>query len=204
MIDLYAAGTSNGMRARIALEECGLEYKLNPIALEKGENKTPQFTALNPNAQIPVIVDHDGPGGKPVTLSQSSAILVYAAEKSGKFMPRDPAARPAFWQALMSASTDMTPTLGSIFQIVRGKDPHGPSADLFKGRWKQYLKVWDERFAKQKYAAGSEVTIADFSLYAGYARCKSTLPELCEGVRNVERWAKEMAARPAVQRAFKF
>ena len=172
MIDLYAAGTSNGMRARIALEECGLAYKLHPIALEKGENKTPQFTALNPNAQIPVIVDHEGPGGKPLTVSQSSAILIYAGEKSGKFMPKDPAARAAFWQALMSASTDMTPTLGSIFQIVRGKDPHGPSADLFKNRWKQYLKVWDATLGKQKYAAGNEVTLADFSLYAGYARAK--------------------------------
>src|SRR5688572_20444838 len=138
MIDLYAAGTSNGMRARIALEECGLAYKLHPIALEKGENKTPQFTALNPNAQIPVIVDHEGPGGKPLTVSQSSAILIYAGEKSGKFMPKEPAARAAFWQALMSASTDMTPTLGSIFQIVRGKDPHGPSADLFRPA----LHVW--------------------------------------------------------------
>jgi GSH-dependent disulfide-bond oxidoreductase len=204
MIDLYAAGTSNGMRARIALEECGLEYKLHPVALEKGENKKPEFLALNPNAQIPVIVDRDGPGGKPVTLSQSSAILVYAAEKSGKFLPKDAAARPAFWQALMSASTDMTPTLGSIFQIVRGKEPHGPSADLFKGRWKQYLKVWDERFAKQKYAAGNEVTIADFSLYAGYARAKGAMPELCDGFPNAERWAKEMAARPAIQRALKF
>jgi GSH-dependent disulfide-bond oxidoreductase len=204
MIDLYAAGTSNGMRARIALEECGLEYKLHPVALEKGENKKPEFLALNPNAQIPVIVDHDGPGGKPVTISQSSAILVYAAEKSGNFMPKDPAARPAFWQALMSASTDMTPTLGSIFQIVRGKEPHGPSADLFKARWKQYLKVWDERFAKQKYAAGNEVTIADFSLYAGYARAKGAMPELCDGFANAERWAKEMAARPAIQRALKF
>ena len=192
------------MRARIGLEECGLEYKLHPVALEKGENKKPEFLALNPNAQIPVIVDNDGPGGKPVTISQSSAILVYAAEKSGKFMPKDPAARPAFWQALMSASTDMTPTLGSIFQIVRGKDPHGPSADLFKARWKQYLKVWDERFAKQKYAAGKDVTIADFSLYAGYARAKGALPELCDGFPNAERWAKEMAARPAIQRALQF
>jgi GSH-dependent disulfide-bond oxidoreductase len=204
MIDLYAAGTSNGIRARIALEECGLAYKLHPIALEKGEHKTPQFMALNPNAQIPVIVDPEGPGGKPVTVSQSSAILVYAAEKSGKFLPKDPAARPAFWQALMSASTDMTPTLGSIFQIVRSKEPHGPSADLFKGRWKQYLKVWDDRLAKQKYAAGNEVTIADFSLYAGYARAKGAIPELCEGFQNVARWANEMAARPAIQRALKF
>ncbi|HSA89290.1 MAG TPA: glutathione S-transferase family protein [Burkholderiales bacterium] len=204
MIDLYAAGTSNGMRARIALEECGLAYQFHPIALAKGENKTPQFLALNPNAQIPVIVDHEGPGGKPVTVSQSSAILIYAAEKSGKFIPKDPAARPAFWQALMSASTDMTPTLGSIFQIVTSKEPHGPSADIFKGRWKQYLKVWDDRLAKQKYAAGNELTIADFSLYAGYARAKSALPELCEGLPNVERWAGEMAARPAIQRALKF
>ncbi len=204
MIDLYAAGTSNGMRARIALEECGLAYKLHPIALEKGENKTPQFAALNPNAQIPVIVDNEGPGGKPVTLSQSSAILIYAGEKSGKFMPQDPATRPAFWQALMSASTDMTPTLGSVFQIVRGKEPHGPSADMFKSRWQQYLKVWDATLGRQKYAAGNEITLADFSLYAGYARAKGTIAELCDGCPNVAHWAQEMAARPAIQRALKF
>ena len=71
MIDLYAAGTSNGMRARIALEECGLPYTLHPIDLTKGEQKTPQFLALNPHGQIPVIVDNDGPGGKKVTLSQT-------------------------------------------------------------------------------------------------------------------------------------
>jgi GST-like protein len=204
MIDLYAAGTSNGMRARIALEECGLKYRLNPIALEKGEQKTVKYLTMNPNGQIPVIVDPEGPGGKPVTISQSSAILVYAGEKSGKFIPKDPAARPAFWQALMSASTDITPTLGSIFQIVRSKEPHAPSAEMFKSRWKQYLKVWDERLGEQKYAAGKEVTLADFSLYAGYARANAALPELCAGFANAERWAKEMAARPAIQRALKF
>ena len=115
MIDLYAAGTSNGMRARIALEECGLAYTFHPINLEKGENKTPQFLAMNPMGQIPVMVDHEGPGGKPTTLSQSSAILMYCAEKSGKHLPTSPADRPAFLEALMRASTDMTPTLGAIF-----------------------------------------------------------------------------------------
>src|SRR5258708_8485832 len=109
MIDLYAAGTSNGMRARIALEECGLAYTLHPIDLMKGEQRAANFLAMNPNGQIPVIVDHDGPGGKAVTLSQSTAILLYCAEKSGKFIPKDPAARPAVLQALMNASTDITP-----------------------------------------------------------------------------------------------
>jgi GST-like protein len=204
VIDLYAAGTSNGMRARIALEECGLAYKLHPIDIAKGEHKTPQFLAMNPNGQIPVIVDNEGPGGKPVTLSQSTAILVYAAEKSGKFLPKDPAKRPALWQALMSASTDITPTLGTVFGIIRGKDPHAPTADMFKSRFRNYLKVWDETLAKRKYAAGDEVTIADFSLYAGYARAKGVIPETCEGFASIARWAEEIGARPAVQRALKF
>ena len=125
MIDLYTAATSNGMRARIALEECGLPYKLNFIDLSKGENKTPQFLAMNPNGQIPVIVDHEGPGGKPLTLSQSTAILLYCAEKSGKFLPKDPAARAAMLQALMSASTDITPVFGAYFG-AKNKDAASP------------------------------------------------------------------------------
>jgi len=204
MIDLYAAGTSNGMRARIGLEECGLAYNLHFVDIAKGEHKTAQFLALNPNGQIPVIVDREGPGGKPVTLSQSTAILLYSAEKSGKFQPRDAAARPAFLQALMSASTDVTPTLGAVIGVMRSKDPHAPTAGLFKDRLKSYMKVWDEALGRRKYAAGDEVTIADFSLYAGYARAQGAMPEVCEGFSNLARWAKEMGARPAVQRAVKF
>ena len=204
MIDLYAAGTSNGLRARMALEECGLAYKLHPIALDKSENKTPQFLAMNPNGQIPVIVDNEGPGGKPVTLSQSTAILIYCAEKSGKFLPKDGAARAATWQALMSASTDITPTLGSVFAVVRSKDPHAPTAEMFKDRFRQYLQVWDEALGKHKYASGNEMTVADISLYAGYVRCKAAQPVLVEGLANLDRWAKELGARPAMQRAMKF
>ena len=204
MIDLYAAGTSNGMRARMALEECGLAYKLHPIALEKGENKTPQFLALNPNGQIPVIVDHEGPGGKPLTVSQSTAILVYCAEKSGKLMPKDAAARAAMWQALMSASTDITPTIGAIFAVARSKEPHAPTLAIFKDRFRQYLKVWDATLGRQKYAAGEAMTLADVSLYAGWVRIKAASPEVCEGLPQLERWASEMAARPAMQRATKF
>ena len=204
MIDLYAAGTSNGMRARIALEECGLPYKLNPIDLAKGENKTPQFLAMNPNGQIPVIVDHDGPGGKPVTLSQSTAILLYCAEKSGKFLPKDPAARVAMLQALMSASTDVTPLFGALTAVVRAKESHAPTVQAFKDRLRGFFKVWDDTLAGRKYAAGSEVTVADLSLLAGYLRTKGAYAELLEGLPNLARWADEMSARPAVQRAIKF
>jgi GST-like protein len=204
MIDLYAAGTSNGIRARIALEECGLAYTLHPIALEKGEQKSPQFLAMNPMGQIPVLVDREGPGGKPLTLSQSTAILLYAAEKSGKFLPKDPAKRPAMLQALMSASTDVTPMIGTVFGIVRGKDPHAPTAEMFKGRLRAMFKVWDDLLAKQKYAAGEELTVADFSLYAGFARAKAAVPDTCEGFANLDRWSKEIGARAGVQRAVKF
>jgi len=204
MIDLYAAGTSNGMRARIAVEECGLAYRFHPIDIQKGEHKLPGFLAMNPMGQIPVLVDNEGPGGRPLTLSQSTAILVYCAEKSGRFLPRDPAARAAMLQALMSASTDITPMLGALFSVIRSKEPHGPTADLFRSRVRGYFKVWDDYLGAREYCAGSELTIADLSLYAGYARAKGTVPETCEGLPNLERWAKELGGRPAIQRATKF
>ena len=204
MIDLYAAATSNSLRARIALEECGLAYTLHPVDLAKGEHKTPQFLAMNPNGQIPVIIDRDGPGGKPLTLSQSTAILLYCAEKSGKFLPGNPAERAAMLQALMNASTDVTPVFGALVAVTRSKDPHAPSAQLFKDRLRGLFKVWDDKLARQKCCAGEEVSVADLSLYAGYARTKGTAPDLVEGFPNLARWADAMAARPAIKRAVKF
>ncbi len=199
MIHLYAAGTSNGMRAKIMLEECGLPYKLNFIDLSKGDQRKPEFLALNPNGQIPVLVDDEGPGGK-VTMAQSIAILIYLAEKSGKFIPKDPAKRAATWQPLLNAATDMGPTLGSIFTIHRSPQPHKPSQEMFETRFKAYLKTWDDTLAKQKYCAGDEVTIADFALYAVFARCKGVLPALCEGYKNLDRWEGEIGARPGVKK----
>lgn len=205
MIDLYAAGTSNGMRARIALEECGLKYNWHPIDLAKGEHKTPQFLALNPNGQIPVIVDSEGPGGQKLTLSQSSAIMMYCAEKTGKLIPKDPAKKAAVLEAYMSASTDITPMFGTVNACVRAKEPaaYAAAADMFKARLKHYFKVWDDKLAKRKYAAGDEVTIADLSLYAGYWRTRGAFPDLVAGMANLERWSAEIGGRPAVQRALK-
>ena len=204
MIDLYAAGTSNGMRARIALEECGLAYNFHPIDLAKGEQKSASFLAMNPNGQIPVIVDGDGPGGKPLTLSQSVAILLYCAEKSGKFLPKDAAARPAFWQALASAASDMSGLVSAIFTLSRAKELHAPALDTFKTMWNNYMKVWDATLGRRRYCAGEEITVADFALYGVVARVKAAQPVLVEGFANVARWAEAMAARPAIQRAMKF
>ncbi len=204
MIDLYAAGTSNGMRAKVMLEECGLPYTLHPVDLAKGEQKTPDFLAKNPWGMIPVLVDSDGPGGKPVTISQSVAIMLYLAEKTGKFQPKDPANRPAYLQAVMCAASDMGPTLGSIFGVMRSPEAHKPSQEIFEGRWKSYMKAWDQTLGKHRYAAGDELTVADFALYAVVGRAKGVLAALCEGYPNIDRWIAEMAARPGVQKGMKF
>ncbi len=119
-------------------------------------------------------------------------------------MPREAAARPAVLQALMNASTDITPIFGALFAVSNAKEPHAPSAQLFKDRLRGFFKVWDDALAKHKCCAGDEVTVADLSLYAGYVRVKGTAPALVEGLPNLTRWAGEMAARPAMQRATKF
>jgi len=204
VIDLYAAGTSNGMRAKIMLEECGVPYTLHSIDLAKGDNKKPEFLARNPWGQIPVIVDHEGPGGKPCTLSQSIGIMLYLAEKTEKFIPKEGAKRAAFWQALMNATSDMGPTLGTVFTIVRSKDAHKPTLQMFEERWKGYMQAWDDTLAKQKYCAGDEVTVADFAFYAVVGRARQVVPALVEGYKNIDRWANEIGNRPAVKKGMTF
>jgi glutathione S-transferase len=107
-------------------------------------------------------------------------------------------------QALMNASTDITPLFGTVNACLRAKEPHAPTAQMFKDRLRAFFKVWDEQLAKTRYAAGDEVTVADISLLAGWWRTKGALPELLEGLPNLARWGEEMQARPAVQRALKF
>ena len=204
MIDLYAAGTSNGMRARIALEECGLRYNWHPVDLMKGENRTPQFLAMNPMGQIPVLIDDDA-GGKKITIAQSSAIMLYCAEKAGKFIPKDPAKKALALEAYMSGSTDITPMFGVVNACLRAKDPapYAAAGKMFSERLRGYFQVWNDLLGKRKYAGGDEVTIADFSVYAGYWRTKGAYPELLQGLPNLEKWGAEMAARPAIQKATK-
>ena len=202
MIDLYLAGTANGLRASVALEECGLAYTAHKIDLTKGEQRTPEFLKLNPAGQIPVIVDRDGPGGKPLTLAQSGAIILYCAEKSGKFLPKDPAQRANVLQWFMQGATDLAPTSGAIFQLeVVAPEKNAAITEHFKKRLLSFFGVCDKRLEGRDYLAG-ELSVADFMVYPNFAARKA-LVDAAGGFANLQRWGASMAARPGVQKGMK-
>lgn len=204
MIDLYAAPTTNGLRAKIAMDECGLDYTLRKVNMREKEHKTSEFLAMNPMGMTPVIVDHDGPGGTTVTMAQSIAILFYAAEKSGRFLPTDPVARANFWDPMMNTATDIGPTYGAVAFIGRWPTENADAKENFQQRFRDFCGVWDARLADQRYCAGGEVTIADFSFFGIFARAQATYAEMATGFTNLDRWYGEIAARPSVQKGMNF
>jgi GST-like protein len=202
VIDLYLAPTANGLRASVALEECGLAYRANKIDLAKGEQRTPEFLKLNPAGQIPVIVDRDGPGGKPLTLAQSAAIILYCAEKSGKFIPKDGARRALALQWLMQGATDLAPTSGAIFQLeMVAPEKNEAITNHFRKRLLAFFSVCDARLANNEYLAG-EISVADLMLYPNYS-VRRPLIDAAGGYANLHRWGAAMAARPGVQKGMK-
>ena len=204
MIDLYAAPTSNGLRAKIMLDETGLDYTLHPVNLAEGANESEEYLALNPMGLIPTIVDPDGPAGKPLTLSQSMTILTYLSNKSGKFMPDHLAKDMIFWRNTMSIATDMTGVLMAILTVGRMEDSHQPTMNDFGARFNRYLRYWDGLMKEHRFAGADEVSIADFAFYPVVYRAKSVVPQYTEGCPNIERWYDEIGARPGVQKGLDF
>ena len=204
MIDLYAAPTSNGLRAKIMLDETGLDYTLHPVNLLEGANKSEEYLALNPMGLIPTIIDPDGPDGKPMTLTQSMTILTYLATKTGKFMPDHLATDMIFWRNTMSIATDMTGVLMAILTIGRMENPHQPTLDDFGARFNRYLKYWNGLMADQKYAGADEISIADFAFYPVVYRAKAVVPQFTVECPNIDRWYEEIGARPGVQKGLDF
>ena len=202
MIDLYSAGTANGFRASVALEEAGLPYHLHKVDLAKGEHRRAEFLKRNPAGLIPVIVDQDGPGGKPLTLSQSGAIILYIAEKTGKFLPKDPAQRAVAMQWFMQGASDVAATSGAIFRLENSVPEKIPSSiDYFKQRLLGFFSVCDERLAGREYLA-DELSVADLMLYPNFALRKPLIDQ-AGGFANLQRWGSTMAARPAVRKGMK-
>ena len=202
MIDLYAAGTGNGQRGAIALEETGLPYTLHKIDLTKGEQRTPDFLARNPMGQIPVIVDSDGPGGKPLTLSQSGAILLYTAEKSGKFLPKDSLKRWKAIEWMQNACTDIAVTSGAIFQVsIAAKEKVPSIIEHFETRLLKFFRVCEGQLAGRDYLTG-ELTVADLALISVTTGRKALIDKAGD-LPNLTRWMGTMTARPGVAKALK-
>ena len=199
MIDLYYGATGNGQRAAIALEETGLAWRLHKVDLAKGEQRSADFLRLNPAGLIPVIVDSDGPGGKPLTLAQSGAIVLYCAEKSGRLMPKDAATRAIAMQWFMQAASDIAGTSATIFRLeVSAPEKTPANVEYFRKRLLDFFSACEKALDGRDFLAG-ELSVADVMLYPNFAARKA-LVEQAGGYTNLRRWGAAMAARPGVAR----
>jgi GST-like protein len=199
MIELYAWPTPNGHKISIALEEMGLPYTVVPVDIGAGDQFRPDFLRISPNNKMPAIVDTDGPGGKPISIFESGAILIYLAEKTGKFLPKDPRGRYAVIEWLMFQMASVGPMFGQNGHF-RNYAPQEPGLAYARDRYlneaKRIYRVIDGRLGHVPYLAG-EYSIADMAVFPwtrGYARQGIDEAEL----PNFRRWRDAIAARPAV------
>jgi len=197
MIDLYLAPTRNGFRAAIALAECELDFLAHRVDLAKGEQKSPEHLKISPFGRVPAIVDHDGPGGKPLALFQSGAIAVYAAEKSGRFIPRAAAARFEMMAWFLTAVTDVAATSTAILHVgSEVPDRTKGNLEFFEKRLIDLVRVIDARLAGRTYLM-DELTIADLAFYPVIAHRRPVI-EKAGDFGNLWRWIAMLAARPGV------
>ena len=200
MIDVWTWPTPNGHKVHIALEELGLSYKVIPVDIGAGEQFKPEFLAITPNHRIPAIVDHDGPGGVPLALFESGAILIYLAEKGGALMPSDPAQRLLCLQWLMFQMGGVGPMFGQYNHFAAYAPEKLPYAIERYGNEVQRLhRVLEKRLAGSAYLAGPEYSIADIATFPWVRNPDRRGIELTS-YPSVARWHDEIASRPAVQR----
>ena len=200
MIDLHTWSTPNGRKISIALEEFYLPYTVHAVNIGKDEQFDPAFVKINPNSLIPAIVDSDGPDGKPISVFETGAILVYLAEKTGKFLPTEPRARCEVFQWLMWQMGNYGPALGQLHHFRRFAKEKIPYAiERFSAKAHRLYAVLDERLSGAEYLAGGAYSIADMAALPWAARHPwqgIALPEY----PNVKRWYDQLAERPAVNR----
>ncbi|KRC30159.1 glutathione S-transferase N-terminal domain-containing protein [Acidovorax sp. Root219] len=166
-IQLYSLPTPNGVKASIALEELGLPYEPHLVSFETNDQTSPEFLSLNPNNKIPAILDPDGPGGKPLALFESGAILIYLADKTGKLVPQDAAARYETLQWVMWQMGGVGPMFGQLgfFHKFAGKDYEDKRPrDRYVAESKRLLGVLDQRLAGRQWVMGDTYTIADIAI----------------------------------------
>ena len=202
MIDFYAMGSPNVVKVYIALEELGLPYTVHPVDVFANQQFNPEFRKLNPNAKVPVIVDQDGPGGKPYTVFESGAILIYLAEKAGKLLAKDGAARYDALQWMMVQMTGLGPMSGQLVHFVRFA---GPGNDYALSRYKTQVRTvyatLEQRLGEARYLGGDAYSIADVATFPWARLTDMFLGDAKAEHPNLLRWLADIAARPAVVRA---
>ena len=207
VLQLYSFPTPNGVKVSIALEEIGLPYEAHTVDIMKNETHTPEFRSLNPNAKIPAIIDPDGPGGRPIGLFESGAILVYLAEKTGRLIPADPAGRYEALQWVMFQMGGVGPMFGQLgfFYKFAGKDIEDKRPlKRYRDEVRRLLGVMEARLDGRTWFAGDEFSIADVALL-GWVRALVQFYGAGDLVgygelRHVPAWLDRCLARPAVQR----
>jgi len=199
MIDLYTWGTPNGRKVSIFLEEADLPYRVHAIDITKGDQFTPQFVAINPNSKIPAIVDQDGPDGKPLAVFESGAILIYLAEKTGKFLPAAPRRRALVLEWLMFQMGGIGPMFGQTHHFRRfAPEPVPYAIERYSKETRRLYGVLDARLGEAEFIA-DEYSIADMAIYPWTMRREWQGVDLAE-VPNVKRWMDTLGGRPAVQK----
>ena len=202
MIDLYAGGSPNVVKIYLALEEMELPYRAIPVDIFAGAQFDAEFTKRNPNAKIPVICDHEGPGGKPYTLFESGAILLYLAEKTGRFLSKDPVARFDAIQWMMVQMTTVGPMFGQFVHFTRFA-PKGNEYSLarYRTQTRRVLDVLEGRLAHAPYLGGAEYSIADIATWP-WARLVGGLlgKPVEQDYPKMMEWVATIAARPAAIR----
>ncbi|WDZ94295.1 glutathione S-transferase N-terminal domain-containing protein [Herbaspirillum sp. WKF16] len=204
-IQLYSLPTPNGVKVSIMLEETGLPYEPHLVSFDSNDQFSPEFLSLNPNNKIPAIIDPNGPGGRPLSLFESGAILIYLAEKSGKFIPADPAERYQVIQWVMFQMGGVGPMFGQLgfFHRFAGKEYEDKRPrDRYVNESKRLLGVMDKRLADSKWLGGDEYSIADIATFP-WVRNLVGFYEAGELVGfkdfpNVQRALEAFVARPAV------
>ena len=202
-IDLHAFDTPNGRKISVALEEMGLPYRVHVVDITKGEQFAPAFARISPNHKIPAIVDPDGPGGAPISVFESGAILIYLAEKTGRFWPREPTAHVATMEWLMFQMGGFGPMPGQVhhFIALENEADRRYGLERFTKETRRLYAVMDKRLADHEFFAGAEITIADFAIVGWAWRHPRHKVDLADWP-NVQRWYRAVMARPAVRRGF--
>ena len=201
-IQFFAFDTPNARKISVALEEMALSYQVTTVNISKDEQFNPDFLKFSPNNKIPAIVDTEGPGGKTVTVFESGAILLYLAEKTGKFLPTDLIARISVYEWLMFQMSGFGPIPGQVhhFLGLTNEEDKRYGVERFSKETRRLYSVMDKRLATHTYFAG-DLSIADFAILGWAWRHQRHQVDLVD-YPNVKRWYEAMMARPAVQRGF--